>query len=138
MDGYARSEAMVKQISLQIMGKLYCFHETSSLVSRLHESSVPGQCYVAANKVTTFDGVVIAIPAAAAACEAVVAKDCSAQAAFAVTATPVDANMMMKAVKVIAPGAMFEVMPHAAGAVVAVNGIRRVIPAAAPITFTAG
>ena len=95
---------------------------------------------MAANMVTTFDGVQVAIPAAAAACEAVLAMDCSAQGLFAVTAMAADAAMTMKAIKVIAPGAMFEVIPAATGIVVAatVNGARHIIPAAAPATITAG
>lgn len=97
-----------------------------------------GKCAIVANRVMTFDGVVIAIPAAAAACEAVVAKDCSAQAAFAVTATPADASMTIKAVKVVVPGYVIEVIPNASGPVVAVNGIPRVIPAAAPVVIAAG
>lgn len=97
-----------------------------------------GMCSLVADTVTTFDGVAITIPAAAAACEAVIAKDCSAQATFAVTATPEDASMAMKAIKVIVPGYMIEVMPDASGPVVAINGIPRVIPAAAPVTIAAG
>ena len=98
---------------------------------------------MAANMVTTFDGVQVAIPAAAAACQAVLATDCSAQAWFAVTATAADAAMTMKAIKVVVPGAMFEVIPAAAasaGIVIAatVDGARRIIAAASPETIAAG
>jgi len=93
-------------------------------------------CAIAANKVTTFDHVVVEMPAAAATCEAVVAKDCSAQAAFVVT-TAADASMMTT-VKVVVPGCVIEVMSRTSGPVVAVNGIPRVVPAAAPVTIAAG
>eukprot|EP00918_Siedleckia_nematoides_P095589 GHVU01209817.1.p1 GENE.GHVU01209817.1~~GHVU01209817.1.p1 ORF type:complete len:1772 (+),score=271.80 GHVU01209817.1:699-5318(+) len=95
-------------------------------VDELITRTVPNVCVVKAAQISTFDGVTLDLPTTE--CEVILAKDCSPQRLFVITAERLVTEPEKKIVKLIIPGYVIKIVPSSYGAELFINDRRQAMP----------